>query len=109
MSQDSFFGSTEIRTITPEVERAVEKLSDLAGFRHREPPPDPPKRRRGNHSTPAQFHHAPCYHRRRTIYPLVRGGAYRLPGRLCATSGEDRRGVVGEGGRWVRPLGTGRA
>jgi len=47
MSQDSFFGSTGPRTITPEAERAVEKLSDLTGFRHREPPPDPPKRRRG--------------------------------------------------------------
>ena len=47
MSQDSFFGPTGSRTITPEVERAVEKISDIAGFRHLEPPPDPPKRRRG--------------------------------------------------------------
>ena len=50
----NFFGTTTApKAILHEVEREVDAVADLAGFRHREPPREPPRRRRG---TTKQLH-----------------------------------------------------
>jgi hypothetical protein len=83
----------QLRTIEPKAERAVEAVSDAAGFRHREPPKTPPKRRRG---TTGQLHNLTM---RLAIDDAERFIRWcekerRIPGRFCSAGGWKRRGLA---------------